>query len=253
MLAQVALIHMNGRIYDPAIGRMMSADPFVQDPTNGQSLNRYAYVINNPLAYTDPNGFFFKSIFRAIGNIISNPKAIIAIAAAIAVPELGIFNSAILNGALGGAIAGGITGGDFKSVVTGSISGAIFAGVGDEISRVAKEAAKQGSKVVAYTALEKAAFHAAAGGVTSIIQGGDFKSGFLAAGFAKLAGPIIPDIGGIGNTIARATMGGIAAVVAGGRFGNGATTAAFANLFNDILHVSAQIRIPRPVSTVYEW
>jgi hypothetical protein len=38
---------------------MMSADPFVPDPLNAQAWNRYSYVINNPLAFTDPNGYCF--------------------------------------------------------------------------------------------------------------------------------------------------------------------------------------------------
>jgi RHS repeat-associated protein len=41
-LADVGLVHLNGRVYDPLIGRMMSADPFVPDPLNGQAWNRYA-------------------------------------------------------------------------------------------------------------------------------------------------------------------------------------------------------------------
>ena len=47
---------MNGRIYDPLIGRFMSADSHVTFPLNLQSFNRYAYVLNNPLGYTDPTG-----------------------------------------------------------------------------------------------------------------------------------------------------------------------------------------------------
>src|SRR6266446_3679141 len=58
-LADVGLVHLNGRVYDPLGGRMMSADPFVPDPLNGQAWNRYSYVINNPLAFTDPNGYCF--------------------------------------------------------------------------------------------------------------------------------------------------------------------------------------------------
>ncbi len=30
-IAEVALIHMNGRIYDQELGRFLSADPFVQE------------------------------------------------------------------------------------------------------------------------------------------------------------------------------------------------------------------------------
>lgn len=36
----VGLIHMNGRIYDPQLGRFLTADPLIQAPRNSQSLNR---------------------------------------------------------------------------------------------------------------------------------------------------------------------------------------------------------------------
>ncbi|MCZ6804228.1 MAG: SpvB/TcaC N-terminal domain-containing protein [Proteobacteria bacterium] len=65
-LDPVGLIHMNGRVYDAEIGRFISADPFVQDNTNLQALNRYSYVQNNPLSYTDPSGFFLKKLFKKI-------------------------------------------------------------------------------------------------------------------------------------------------------------------------------------------
>ena len=58
-LDNVGLINMNGRLYDPLIGRMLSADPFVQLPDNSLSYNRYAYCLNNPLKYTDPSGKLF--------------------------------------------------------------------------------------------------------------------------------------------------------------------------------------------------
>ncbi len=56
-LDEVGLVHMNGRIYDPVTGRMMSPDPTVPDAGDPQHLNRYAYVLNNPHAYTDPSGY----------------------------------------------------------------------------------------------------------------------------------------------------------------------------------------------------
>src|SRR5439155_5871441 len=74
----VGLIHMNGRVYDPEIGRFLSADPFVQDLSNLQSFNRYTYVLNNPLSLTDPTGFFFGSICKAIGNFIGKVFSAIA-------------------------------------------------------------------------------------------------------------------------------------------------------------------------------
>lgn len=57
MIDAIGLVHMNGRVYDPLIGRFMSADPTIPDPTDGQNYNRYSYVLNNPNVYTDPSGF----------------------------------------------------------------------------------------------------------------------------------------------------------------------------------------------------
>ena len=53
---QFGLIDMNGRFYDPLIGRFLSPDPYVQAPDNPQNFNRYSYCLNNPLKYTDPTG-----------------------------------------------------------------------------------------------------------------------------------------------------------------------------------------------------
>ena len=50
------LYNMNGRLYDPVVGRFLSPDPIVQNPAYSQNLNRYSYVLNNPLRYNDPSG-----------------------------------------------------------------------------------------------------------------------------------------------------------------------------------------------------
>ncbi len=52
------LINMNGRLYDPVIGRMFSPDIVIQDEHNLQAYNRYSYCFNNPLRFTDPSGYF---------------------------------------------------------------------------------------------------------------------------------------------------------------------------------------------------
>jgi RHS repeat-associated protein len=57
MLDDLGLVHMNGRIYDPLIGRFLSGDILVQFPNKLQSYNRYSYVLNNPLKYSDPTGY----------------------------------------------------------------------------------------------------------------------------------------------------------------------------------------------------
>ncbi|OXA94416.1 RHS repeat domain-containing protein [Flavobacterium hercynium] len=66
-LQSVALINMNGRIYDPQLHRFIQPDNFVQDPFNTQNFNRYGYCWNNPLKYTDASGeFVFVSVAAAI-------------------------------------------------------------------------------------------------------------------------------------------------------------------------------------------
>ena len=50
------LLFYNARWYDPVIGRFISADTIVPEPGNPQSLNRYSYVLNNPLGAVDGTG-----------------------------------------------------------------------------------------------------------------------------------------------------------------------------------------------------
>ncbi|MCA0891996.1 RHS repeat-associated core domain-containing protein [Microbulbifer agarilyticus] len=56
-LDDAELIHMNGRAYDYNLGRFLSVDPFIMEPGNSQALNPYSYILNNPLAGTDPSGY----------------------------------------------------------------------------------------------------------------------------------------------------------------------------------------------------
>ncbi|KXB36721.1 RHS repeat-associated core domain protein [Bacteroidales bacterium KA00344] len=59
MLSEFDIINMNGRLYDPVLGRFFSPDNYVQMPDNSQNFNRYSYCLNNPLKYTDPSGNLF--------------------------------------------------------------------------------------------------------------------------------------------------------------------------------------------------
>ena len=68
------LIDMNGRVYDPTLGRFLSPDPYVQMPGFTQSFNRYSYCLNNPLIFTDPSGNFAWAYYLAqlAGNYLFN-------------------------------------------------------------------------------------------------------------------------------------------------------------------------------------
>ncbi|RPM60381.1 Rhs family-like protein [Pseudomonas aeruginosa] len=61
-LEESGLVHMNGRVYDPVIGRFLSADIVYQDTANAQAYNRYSYGWNNPIASVDPTGYALEEI-----------------------------------------------------------------------------------------------------------------------------------------------------------------------------------------------
>jgi RHS repeat-associated protein len=69
----VGLVNMNGRVYDPVLGRFLSPDPNVQVIGDQQSYNRYTYVTNNPLRYADPTGYFWTQFGRDLANYFKNP------------------------------------------------------------------------------------------------------------------------------------------------------------------------------------
>lgn len=70
---QFDLINMNGRLYDPILGRMLSPDIVVQDEQSSQAYNRYSYCFNNPLRFTDPSGYVvrgYSSLFNGFSLFI---------------------------------------------------------------------------------------------------------------------------------------------------------------------------------------
>lgn len=76
-MVSAGIIHMGGRVYDPEVGRFLSADPHIQSPLSSQSYNRYSYTLNNPLSLTDPSGYFFRSLFKALKKLFRKLNRII--------------------------------------------------------------------------------------------------------------------------------------------------------------------------------
>jgi RHS repeat-associated protein len=64
----MGLNHMNGRVEDAILGRMLSPDAHIPDPANAQSYNRYTYVLNNPVTLVDPSGFVECAPNRCFGD-----------------------------------------------------------------------------------------------------------------------------------------------------------------------------------------
>jgi len=55
-LSAAGLVDFNARWFDTSLGAFASPDSLVQYAYSPQSLNRYSYVLNNPLTYSDPTG-----------------------------------------------------------------------------------------------------------------------------------------------------------------------------------------------------
>lgn len=253
----VGLIHMNGRVYDPRLGRFISADPIVQAPTNTQNLNRYAYVLNNPLSYTDPSGHFFKKF----AGLIAGAALTIATGGA-ASPFLASWYGAAGLGAITGAVGAAVNGGNIiQGAVIGAFSAAAFYGVGSHFDGMAQgnQAARAATLeslgiddaliqqhisqigLTAGQAAMKIAAHALVGGTMSVLQGGKFGHGFASAGVAQAFAGRIGNIDkgsrfSLKRVAAAAVLGGTASKISGGKFANGAVTGAFSRAFNDELH-----------------
>jgi len=251
-LGELGLIHMNGRLYDPAIGRFISADPIVQYPTNLQNYNRYSYINNNPLSGTDPSGYLSLGSFAggllgsAIGYAVGGPfgafiggaifsknptlRLIASIGAAVYLGPAGggaLFGNAVANSAFAGFVSGLIQGrGDLKAAVAGAVSGMIFNQIGTigELGNLGM--------------VEMTALHAFGGCFSAAFSGGDCGRGALSAGFAEGLGTsgALGDWGKYGNIARNAIIGGTASVLGGGKFENGAMTGAFAYVANCMAH-----------------
>ncbi|NJL30026.1 MAG: hypothetical protein HC897_20095, partial [Thermoanaerobaculia bacterium] len=57
------LDYMHARYCSPTLGRFLSFDPIGGNPRAPQSWNRYAYALNSPMNYTDPEGLFAALFF----------------------------------------------------------------------------------------------------------------------------------------------------------------------------------------------
>jgi len=54
--AEVGLLYLRARYYQPEVGRFITKDPWPGDQDRAATLNRYIYVTNNPINYPDPGG-----------------------------------------------------------------------------------------------------------------------------------------------------------------------------------------------------
>jgi len=249
MLTGIGLIHMNGRVYDAEVGRFLQADPHVQAPNNAQNYNRYSYVLNNPMTYTDPSGYFFKKLFKSIGKFFKKYWRVIVAAvvtyftygaaakwaAGWAYASMASSTAQMVTGVVAGAISGAVGGlvatGTLRGAAYGALSGGIFGGIGASFRASSGFYQQNGAAHISS--------HAVAGGVLSKLQGGQFGHGFLSAGVMKGVGIYnSPGSNGLGEltgrTLIQATVGGTLSKVTGGKFANGAMTSAIQYVVNQL-------------------
>lgn len=266
----IDLIHMNGRMYDPHLGRFLSPDPIIQDPSNSQSLNRYTYCLNDPLAFTDPSGFswwtdlrdsvenLFEDAFHLVQQVLRNPTVDeileITVAAVACYYSAGLLSmqtfwafsaAAATNGVISYAQTGKI-GAAFTSAAETLATEYAWAGTGNLLQGANWE--------------EKSLVHGVVGGGINFVEGGSFKNGFLAAAVSEaMSGEIAgldkenKDWSGIMcRGVAAGVVGGTVAAETGGNFENGMMTSAYGQMFNeefDNLHNKA-VLVHRPVDSL---
>jgi len=270
-LDDVGVIHMNGRLYDPRIGRFLQTDPLIQAEAGWQAFNRYSYVLNNPLNATDPTGEFFAipyAVAVAWSAMLAaaaqqhpelRPWASIAIAALLAAPSGGASfawaaeAAPAVQAAFSGFASGATATGNLRGGVQGAGMALLFFGagqiateIGGSFSANAQVLGDAGDLVGMNNALDSAAhfsnggigrvaLHAVAGCASAAISGTDCGRGAVTAGLTKALAGNLPGNDLVLGTVKYAVIGGTAASIGGGKFANGAMMGSFQYLFNQAI------------------
>ncbi|WP_433627024.1 RHS repeat-associated core domain-containing protein [Chryseobacterium cucumeris] len=224
--AEVGIIHMNGRLYDPLLRRFLNADENIQDPYNTQNYNKYGYVFNNPLMFNDPSGeWIVESAFLSaviIGAMVASFSYTIMTSISGQDWDLGGFFKSTLFGAASAAVTYGI--------------GSVFVTSAGTATQIAKELGKLGTILVQGTA------HALAQGIISLVQGQGFESAFVsgllgsygASAFSAVAGKFASSA--VGTIASGAILGGVGSELTGGNFWEGAFIGGMVAAFNHTFH-----------------
>jgi RHS repeat-associated protein len=229
------LVNMNGRIYDPVLGRFLSPDPVLQFPNFTQGLNPYAYVLNNPLRFVDPDGY------SLVGQLVA-----LTLSMAVAtIPGVNILLPPLIYSVVmtidyaieqGRNVSGRDLFGYFvQTFVMSGLSAGVSSGIGDYF-----KAAKNQNLLE----LRRALAHGIFNGTMRFAQGGKFEHGFMSGFVSSLGGSYMQmnaENMSIGAQVAMsAVIGGTAEKLGGGKFANGAVTGAYVMMFNHLQTVKEE-------------
>ncbi len=233
--AEVGIIHMNGRLYDPLLRRFLNADENIQDIFNTQNYNKYGYVLNNPLMFNDPSGefiWFLGATWAAAHVFLAGviTAAVIGTAVGLAAYSLGV------------AISGGKwqLGGALKSMFWGGISGAVTFGIGSAFTSTAGTVLTLTDKVA--SAMAQGLVHGFAQGTLSLMQGANFTHGFASGASGSWGASLFGAFAGsfansaAGTVASGMILGGVASELTGGNFWKGAVIGGIVAGLNHYLH-----------------
>lgn len=211
MVPEFGLINMNGRMYDPINGRMLSPDNYVQNPGSTQGLNRYTYAMNNPLKYTDPSGEIF---------IIDDILIGAAIGAVVGVITNGVNNTMHDQAFFQGA---------GKAALWGGIAGALSGGIGGVASGI-----------TGATALEVGIFQAIGHGWANMgmamLQGNDPFVGLATGIGSSAAGSLMQNTHWSLQVLSGGVIGGTVSELTGGNFMDGFSSGLITAGLNHAMH-----------------
>ncbi|PZF74851.1 FG-GAP-like repeat-containing protein [Taibaiella soli] len=221
-MPQFGLINMNARLYDPLLGRMLSPDDYVSNPSSTQDYNRYTYAHNNPLKYIDPDG---NNPFLLVGAGVDMGLYLYHAATAPGGLHRNFSTEGLLIAGFMGAWQGGLSygiGEYFKAadVIAGTPAGCFY---------TSKDLLREGARALMH-------------GGTSFLTSGGNPSAFYAGAFGSVAGSLATLYGGsvlnsdIGSSVFSAGVGGAASAMTGGNFVEGAATALINHLANQLAH-----------------
>ena len=245
---EVRLINMNGRVYDPLLGRFLSPDPFAQSPDNIQSHDRYAYVLNDPMSALDPSGYWsFSKMLRSAAKVITNPFKVenhyAALASLPGAEQANKFTQEHRWAQVAGRVVAGYFGGPAGAAFVAGYEVYLNGGDGGDIRRaigvsLATSYAMQGiGSATQGQMIANVAGHAAVGCASAAAGGGSCRDGAISAGIgaamthAMGPEPIMP-VRFAGTVVA----GGLASGLTGGDVRDGAHMAAVGFLFNSLMH-----------------
>ncbi|MXP06694.1 MULTISPECIES: RHS repeat-associated core domain-containing protein [unclassified Apibacter] len=232
--SQVGLIHMNGRMYDPVLKQFLSPDNNIQDPYNSQNYNRYGYVLNNPLKYTDPSG----ELFTLAGSAWLGAAVLGAAIGTVTYTTYALCTDSFLWGGFLKGLALGSAGG-VAAYGVGSLAGVIRTGICTSTQTLTN------LQVDILASGIEGVMNGLTQGIIQGISGGDIQQGISSGGISSLVSSTV-GIGGmlagmdentIGGTLFFGTLsGGFGAVLSDGNFWQGAATGLIVSGLNHVAH-----------------